>query len=135
MAQPRSERALRRLVTDLARANSDDVEAILDELSADQQRIVRGLLDAYLGRLVSSPGARQQPAADQIDVAGYSAAIAARLLSQGKGDWRMTEAAVEALCSCARRLPPEPEMLRLPPTTSDRKWPWLSGRRRELGSR
>ncbi len=134
MAQPKSERALRRLVADLARASNDDVEAVLDALSEDHRRTVQGLLDAYLGRRGPSPERQQQPVADEVETDGHSPAIAARLRSRAGGDWRMTDAAYAALRKCARQLPPEPEALRLTATSASRRWSWPP-RRRESGLR
>ena len=58
----RSDRALRRLVAELATTTPEDVQAILEGLDKPQREEVRALLAAYLGE-PSTPMKAPEPAA------------------------------------------------------------------------
>jgi hypothetical protein len=79
MPPPAPDRAVRRLVADLAATRPEDIEAILDELDDGQRSRVRTLLGEYLG-------AHQAPAAGMpverprpVVIEGLSPWLAARL--------------------------------------------------------
>lgn len=110
-----SDRALRRLVVQLAKAGRADIDAVLDKLEPGQRREARALLDAYLHP--STPSVRSLPApVDHIE--GLSPWLAERLEGQRAGTLHakpdMTPAASAALRECAvalvrtGQLAPEP---------------------------
>lgn len=82
MPSPRPDRALRRLVADLANARGDDIAAVLAKLDAQQRRTIETLLAEYRGAVVSVPvqptaPAPPRPEADAFD--GVSSWLAARV--------------------------------------------------------
>lgn len=74
-----SERALRRLVTDLARAAPEDVEAILGQLDGPRRQRVRALLSSYLAGDEPPPVRAPPPVREPPGPAGVSPWLAARL--------------------------------------------------------
>lgn len=73
------DRALRQLVADLSQARPDDVEAVLDDLSEDQQARVRRLLREYLGEPPAPAELPGPPARARVRLRGLSPWLAARL--------------------------------------------------------
>lgn len=95
---PAPDRALRRLVADLAQAAPDDVQGVLDHLDATHRDQVRALLAAYDGEPVETEHAPRAEAAAPL---GLSLWLEARARSAG-GDpaFAMTPAASAALRAC-----------------------------------
>jgi hypothetical protein len=123
MPFPQSERALRRLVADLARAPAEDIEAVLADLEPVHRARVQALIVDYLG---GSPKPTAQPAAlrgrDYSKVAGLSPWLAERLgaaeparrsgllhrkaaAEAPSAAFAMTPAAQQALRQCAAAVP------------------------------
>lgn len=101
-----SDRALRRLVVQLAKASPADIDAVLDKLDPGQRREAQALLDAYLHPGTPSLGALPAPV-DRIE--GLSPWLADRL----EGKWPgaaaqatldITPSASAALRECALAL-------------------------------
>ncbi|HEY5723963.1 MAG TPA: hypothetical protein VIT45_16760 [Allosphingosinicella sp.] len=123
------ERALRRLVADLALASEDDIEAILSELGPQRAR-VEALLAEYAGKAAAAVPQALPPSADSDPLAeleGISPWLSARIASRqetggepaGSGGsaarqdrlrkFEMTPAAIDALRRSAAELrPPAP---------------------------
>ena len=124
------DRALRRLVADLAAANEEDIEAILSELGPHRRRI-ESLLAEYWGKATVDETPEPAPeagAAALSELEGISLWLSARLVPPGEtGDenppanakdsrrqdrlrrFRMTPLALEGLRrSAAELLPPAP---------------------------
>lgn len=125
MSRAAPDRALRKLVAELAQAEADDVAAILQELDGASQRKVKALLLDYAGGPAEAPESRplDRPVprlegfspwlADRLSgraaaqSLGFPAARAKRAPTE---DFNMTPAAVEALRTCAGELDlPEPQ--------------------------
>jgi hypothetical protein len=108
-----ADRPLRKLVAELAAMRSDDVEAILADLSGDQRARVNALLAEYRGIAPRSPALAAAPAPDVIE--GLSDWLAVRIraaASQADSlswpqlsmtDFAMTEAGRAALLAAAAK--------------------------------
>lgn len=80
MSNRRLDKTLRRMVTELAMASPEDVEAILDELDTRARQRVETLLAEYRGEVIPLPNAsRVTAAAEPIAIDGLSPWLAARL--------------------------------------------------------
>lgn len=100
-----SDKALRRLVAELAETTSEDMAAVLGMLNPRQAATVRSLLAAY-GGVTDVFEVEAEPAA--INTAGLSAWLAARVLGhpmEGLDAYRMAPGAVEALRDVTKTLP------------------------------
>lgn len=97
MRSPAVDRALRRLVAEIAHVRPDDLHSILDSLDAGQRRTVEGLLERYRGETIAEPA--PLPGA----LAGLSPWLSSRLeAANGAGAGHaMTPIALEALRSAA----------------------------------
>lgn len=100
MPSPVDERALRRLVVNLAALHADDAAAVLSELEAQERKAVERLLEEFSGFGFAGASA---PVAS-FESRRFSPWLADRL--QGRGD--MTELARGALAACAGELYPAP---------------------------
>jgi hypothetical protein len=106
MPRPKPERALRRLVSNLATLHGDDIAAILGELDARQRRVVESLLHEhaeYLADPVSAPEGQQ----DNFDAAALSPWLAQRLQARAGTAFAMTERARLALREVSARVRPK----------------------------
>lgn len=100
-----SERALRKLVADLAGRPKADIRAVLASLGADERARVEALMAQYRGD-GTGLGQRAEPrAAAATDLEGFSPWLAARVRSANDGapatDFTMTPHALAALKSVA----------------------------------
>lgn len=128
MRSPAAERSLRRLLAQLAAAEPEDVQQVLEALDFAQQAEVRALLDAYDAPAVAAAPAPQPPAppppppADISHLAGLSSWLAERVAAADGGDTaaRMTPAALAALAHAARSLPAEAGLA--PAVAPARRW-------------
>lgn len=123
-----SDRALRRLVAELATVAPDDVQAILAGLEESQRETVEALLASYQGEpeVVVTPPVWTSPASSKIE--GLSPWLETRLNGPDM-EFAMTPAARQALNACAADLQPEAPV-ETPPLAKAR--PWLD---RLLGAR
>ena len=115
MPRPTSDRALRRLVAELAMLGDEDVEDILGQLNSSQRDAVESMLAELRGPYVQS-----DPTPPRIDLAGLSPWLSVRLGGPparrglfgrdrkidaygraAQTDFRMTPPALDALKSCA----------------------------------
>lgn len=139
-----SDRALRRLVAEVATADPEDIRGILADLDAGNRQKVQALLADYLGGLAD----RDQPAAgphggfEIPEIDGISPWLAVRLGrsshspgspedSTGAPAFDMTPAAWRALQACAAALPPDGR----PPHRAVGPRGWLAGARGAFLSR
>jgi len=109
------ESALRRLASELTRAEAEDVDAILSRLSEDRRARVRALMrgeGASAARTAPAPPAAA-PFGGAVRLEGVSPWLEARLRARSLGPqgdasavapYAMTPDAFEALQACARRL-------------------------------
>jgi hypothetical protein len=107
MSSASSERALRRLVAELAEAAPEDVEAVLEGLQPDQRAQVRSLLMSYSGE---PPADQPAPARRKVETEDLrlSPWLRARLRASDAGEgFAMTTAAGQALRHAASLLPEE----------------------------
>lgn len=85
-----SDRALKRLVADLAAQRAEDVEAVLDQLDARQREKVQAMLASYLGPIeppVDPEPVNVRRTIDYAKIDGLSPWLAARLhRSQSAGE-------------------------------------------------
>jgi hypothetical protein len=118
MRSPAAERSLRRLVAQLATAEPEDVQQVLEALDFAQQSEVRALLDAYDAPAVvaMAPAPKPPPPPPPVPVpvpvdtshlAGLSSWLAERVAAADGGDSsaRMTPGAMSALAHAARSIP------------------------------
>jgi hypothetical protein len=124
-----SDRALRRLVAELATVAPEDVQAILAGLEESQRETVEALLAGYQGEpeVVVPLPVWTPPATARIE--GLSPWLEARLHGLPDTEFAMTAAATQALNACAAGLQPEAPV-EAPPAPRAR--PWLD---RLLGAR
>jgi hypothetical protein len=140
MPPARSDRALRRLVAELARAHPDDVAAVLAELEPTPRERVQALIGAYLGQappeqVVETLEPQAAEAADALGL-GLSPWLARRVRGEEAPDGgrsadasRMTQTAQSALRAAAEELAPAHAASGpLPPLTASparpRRRPW-----------
>ena len=100
-----SDKALRRLVAELATTTPEDVAAVLAMLDARTSAQVRALLVAYAGI-----GDAAEPEIDTaaVDTSGLSGWLAARTLGKplaGPDAYHVTPAVTDTLRTCAASLP------------------------------
>jgi hypothetical protein len=100
MLLPAPDRALRRLVVELASATRGDIDAVLDELAPEQRERVQALMRDY-GALAEAPSAsaKARDVAALARDAGLSPWLADRLGGRAPG-LTMTPASVDALRAC-----------------------------------
>lgn len=98
------ERALRRLVANLAAEPSDDIRAILAELEPAERRRVEGLLGEYLGPTGAASADRAAASPPPRRPAGVSANLLARL--DDEGAFAITPLARETLREAAAAMAP-----------------------------
>ncbi len=141
MSRQAPDLALRKLVAELADASAEDVEAILQELSAPRRDQVRALFDEMRGQTLAPPIKAPQPdpapsgAAVRLGAArmrGLSPWLAARLDRAGGresaskppagGDFTMTKPALAALQASADTL-----LAARPGLAGEPGGSWLSG--------
>lgn len=115
MPHPPADRALRKLVAELAAQRPDDVEAILAELSGPQRDRVKALLADYLGTAPASASAATPATPGPDAIEGLSDWLAVRIraaASHGDGlaspqfgtpGFAMTDAGRAALLSAASK--------------------------------
>ena len=98
-----SERALRKLVADLAGRPKADIRAVLASLGADERTRVEALMAEYRGEGARSGPRAAETSAASINVEGFSPWLAARVRSAADGapatDFAMTPHALAALKS------------------------------------
>ncbi|MDR3508517.1 MAG: hypothetical protein P4L64_11515 [Caulobacteraceae bacterium] len=134
MPAPQSERALRRLVAELAGLEPQDVEGVLAELDPVPRRAVHNLLQAYLGVPATAPS---NAASDTPDLEGLSPWLRERVeralgdTAGSPADLGMTPTAAAALVEASRLLPrrsagaPRPNTSESGASESTRSlWPW-----------
>ena len=103
-----SDRSLRRLVADLAKARAEDVEAVLAELDAGQRRRVLDMLGAYTGSQEKAQGFAE--ASPGLMIEGLSSGLGERLAQAARpagstgSPFELTPAAAEALRSSAEEM-------------------------------
>lgn len=143
MRSPAAERSLRRLVAQLAAAEPEDVQQVLEALDFAQQAEVRALLDAYDAPALSAtvpapqpspPAPPPPPPADVSHLTGLSPWLAERVAAADGGETaaRMTPAALSALAHAARSLPAEAGLAL--ETAPARRWSLNPFRRRGAAS-
>lgn len=127
MSLPPSDRALRRLVAEIADYRPADVASVLEELDADQRKSVLALLEEYKG--AAGPSATAvQPSSLPPTIPGLSGWLQARIDGDGLAapdlamsdgylwgedraatTFAMTSAARAALLECADGVRPNPQ--------------------------
>jgi len=109
-----SDRALRRLVAELAGASNEDLQEILSALEPGERRSVEDYLASYVGAGGSTPPSIEtsRPPLDLSKITGLSPWLAARLRDTPAADadipeFAMTPTALEALRASAALMPPD----------------------------
>ena len=119
MPIPGSERALRRLVSRLAQASDEDIQAILAGLEERQRETVEGLLKSYQGATQATATAPSPPPLARDVTLGLSPWLANRVVGGPSTEdgvvFQMTPAAAAALRKAAEvTAPADPTPLSSP---------------------
>ena len=135
MSAPPPDRALRRLIADLAVRDAEDVEAILETLQPSQRRRAEALLALCQGQLASTLGEAVGAATVSLGLSPWLAGILEDAEpAGGRAPGEVTEHARQALRDCAQAMSPPSLPAGLNPQLERAGW-WRRMRRELLQTR
>jgi len=138
MPRPGADRALRRLIAELALRPSDDVAAVLEKLAPAERQRAERLLAEFHGRTPSAAAPAAPETAREVEVGLLSPWLRARLEAKDNGgataDFKVTPRALQALRAAADSLDRRAHAVGRPARRSgsglfDLASQWLEGRK------